>query len=506
MNQPMRPYFLPTLCFMVLAVGVGLTPGVAASPPEQLGLIIADCAIGTEKYSARCGTFTVYEDRASSSGRTIALPVVVLPAKHPTHRAIFWNPGGPGASATQIAPFIAAGLFAKELTQLRERYDIVLVDNRGIGGSKPQQCDTAPPEHPEYYFLQLWPDALLSACRERLSADANLSLYTSSLAADDMDDIRAALGYRRVVLDGDSYGTFFYLAYMRQHARNVESAILDGVAPPGLLIVPLQDAAGAQLAMDQLFAACVNDADCAAHFPNFAAHFVELVHRLDAGPISLNILNPATQRPQVVLLSKEVFADRLRQTLYLSAAAAYIPYIVERAYLQDYVPLGQMIDATTRGLAGVVEVGANLSTTCAEDIPFITENEAQRSSAGSFEGDLRVRAQQRACKIWNVKPVAATFNEPVRSQIPVLMVSGSDDPTTPPKYAALALPYLPNARLALVQGAAHVTETPCTDRLKVDFVLSGSARGLDVSSCSKAFRRPPFTTSMTGFEDADPVR
>jgi pimeloyl-ACP methyl ester carboxylesterase len=502
----MRAQFLFTSWFMVLAVSLGSTGGMAApSLPQQSGLKIADCVIGTEKYSARCGTFSVYEDRAASSGRTIALPIVVLPAKHPAHKAIFWNPGGPGAGATPLAPFIAAGLFAKELTQLRERYDIVLVDNRGIGGARPQQCATAPPEHPEYYFLQIWPDALLKACRDRLAADADLSLYTSTLAADDLDDIRAALGYPKIVLDGASYGTLFYLAYMRQHPNHVESAILDGVAPPGLLIVPLQDAAGAQLAMDQLFAACAQDADCAVHFPHFAAHFAELLHRFDGGPIAFSMPNPATHEPQTVLLSKEVFADRLRQTMYVSAAAAYVPYILERAYLQDYGPLGRMIDATTRGLAGLVEVGANLSVTCAEDIPFITEEETKRSSAGSFEGNLRVRAQQRACGIWNVKPVAANFNEPVRSQLPVLMVSGSDDPTTPPKYAELALPYLPNARRVIVQGAAHVTETPCTDRLKVEFVLSRSARGLDVSSCSNAFHRPPFTTSMDGFEAADPI-
>jgi pimeloyl-ACP methyl ester carboxylesterase len=466
---------------------------------------MADCTIGQQNYPARCGAFTVHEDRNSSSGRTIALPIVVLPAKHPTRSAIFWNPGGPGASAVALAPFIAAGLFAKELTELRERYDIVFVDNRGIGG-RSQHCELSPPDHPEYYFLQIWPDGLLRTCRQRLAAGADLSLYTSSMAADDLEDIRDALGYLKVVLDSDSYGTLFYLAYMRQHPEHVESAILDGVAPPGLLIVPLEDAAGAQLAMDQLFAACANDADCAARFPDLAEHFTNLVHRFDPGPLSVNIHNPMTQRPQVVPLSKEVFAERLRQTLYVSAAAAYVPYIVERAYLQDYLPLGQMIDATTRGLASVVEIGANLSVTCAEDIPFITEDQVRRTSAGTFEGDLRVRAQQRACGIWSVRSVTAAFNVPVRSKAPILMISGSDDPTTPPKYAALALAYMPNARRVLVQGAAHVTETPCTDRLKVEFVLARSARGLNVSSCTGAFHRPPFATSMKGFEDADPVR
>jgi pimeloyl-ACP methyl ester carboxylesterase len=471
----------------------------AISNASKLGLKLTACTLGQTKVPARCGTFVVYEDRAAASGRTIELAVTVLPAKQSTHRAIFWNPGGPGADTVANAPAIADGDFARELMDLHEHYDIVFVDNRGIGGSGAQQCELSPPAHPELYFLQLWPDELLRACRDRLAARANLSLYTSSLAADDLDDIRAALGYPKIVLDGNSYGSFLALVYMRQHPEHVESAVLDGVAPPGLLILPLQDAAGAELAMRQLIAACSHDVDCKNHFPQFAAHFAILTHRFDTGPIQVRIENPATKQPQVVSLSKEVFADRLRQTLYGAATAAYVPYIVEQAYLQDYIPLGQMIDQTTRGLADFVMMGANLSVTCAENIPFITEEEIRRSSAGSFEGDARVRAQQRACRIWNVKPVPAGFNEPVRSEAPVLMVSGSDDPASPASYAALELPYLPNAKRALVQGAAHVTETACTDRLKVAFVLANSARRLDVASCRSAFRRPPFATSMVGF-------
>lgn len=471
-------------------------PEAAAAP---LGLHLEDCVVGTRKTPGRCGTFVVYENRAAREGRTIELRLLVLPARHPSHRAIFWNPGGPGAGAVPLADQIADGVFARELTELREHYDIVFVDNRGVSGAREQQCDAAyPPAHPEVYFLQIWPDAPLRACRERLTQHADLSLYNSSIAADDLDDIRAALGYPRIVLDGVSYGTYFYLVYIRQHPEHVESAVLDGVGPPGLLIVPLEDSAGAQLAMDHLIAACEADRACHASFPQFGPHFAALVHRFDSGPLRIRILNPASGRPQDVLLSKEVFADRLRQTLYGAGPAAYVPYVVERAWREDYVPLGQMIEATTRGLL-FVRVGANLSVTCAEDIPFATEDLIKATSADSFEGDVRVRAQQRACRIWNVASVPASFNQPVRSTVPILMVSGSDDPTSPAKFAAEALRYLPNAKNALVQGAAHATETECTDRLKVRFVLAGSARGLDADSCRAAFHRPPFATSMAGF-------
>jgi pimeloyl-ACP methyl ester carboxylesterase len=466
----------------------------------QIGLHMSECTVGSAKLPARCGTFVVYEDRAAASGRTVAIPLVVIPAEHPTGKAIFWNPGGPGGGAVDAADGIADGSFAKELMELHERYDIVLANNRGVGGANAQHCDLAPPAHPEYYFLRMWPDALLKACRERLAANANLSLYNSSISADDLDDMRAALGYSRLVLDGGSYGSFFFLVYMRQHPDHVESAILNGVSPPGLLIIPLEDAAGAQLAMDKLIVACAQDPGCEAHFPQFKEHFAAVAHRFDAGPVKIRIENTPAKQLQFVLLSKEVFADRLRQNVYSSSTAAYVPYIIERAYQQDYVPLGHMINAATQGLASGLDLGLNLSVTCAENIPFISEEDIHRTSAGSFEGDVRVRAQQRACKIWNVQPVPASFNQPVHSNAPVLMISGTDDPATPSDYAARELRYLPNAKQVLVQGASHGDETACADRLKVAFVLAGTARGLDVASCRSAFHRPSFATSMKGYD------
>ena len=137
--------------------------------------------------------------------------------------------------------------------------------------------------------------------------------------------------------------------------------------------------------------------------------------------------------------------------------------------------------------------GLNLSVTCAEDIPFITEADVTRYSAGTFEGDARVRAQQRACKIWNVDPAPASFVEPVRSDAPILMISGSDDPASPPQYARQAIAYLPNARIMLVPGASHDSDLPpCVDTTIVAFVRARSAAGLDLTKCAAKYRRPPF--------------
>jgi pimeloyl-ACP methyl ester carboxylesterase len=484
---------LAVLIFMAL-----LSASAAAAAP-QLGLDLVQCSVGSSKIPARCGTFTVYENRTAKSGRTVAIPLVVIPAEHPSHQAVFWNPGGPGGAAVDAADSIADGSAAGELISLHEHYDIVLADNRGVGGANAQKCDLSPQAHPEYYFLQLWPDALLKACRDRLAANANLSLYNSIISADDLDDIRAALGYPKIVLDGDSYGTYFFFVYMRQFPAHVESAIFQGVAPPMLLKIPLEDASGSQLAVDRLIAACAQDAACNAHFPQFKEHFAAVAHRFDAGPLKVRIENAATKQPQFVLLSKEVFADRLRQALYNAGPAAYVPYIIERAYRGDYLPLGQLIEAVTQGLASEVELGLNLSVTCAEDLPFITEDAVRRTSAGTFEGDARVRAQQRACKIWNVQPVPASFNQPVRSAAAVLMISGTADPATPPDFATHELRYLPHGKQILLQGASHGDETACTDNLLVQFVLGQGVLPPNTPSCTASFHRPPFATSMKTF-------
>ena len=93
-----------------------------------------------------------------------------------------------------------------------------------------------------------------------------------------------------------------------------------------------------------------------------------------------------------------------------------------------------------------------------------------------------------------------SFNDPVSSGVPILMIAGSDDPVTPPKYAAAALPYLPNAKLVLVRGAGHGVFTSCTNRLMIAFIREASVKNMSTSACSGAFTVPPFATSMAKWQ------
>lgn len=465
---------------------------------DALGPHLTPCLIGRMKTPARCGTFGVYEHRTTQSGRIIALHLIVVPAKHPTHHAIAEIAGGPGQAVTEFAAPMIDGVFGGWRAAQHDTYDFVFMDDRGMGTSNPFPCSFAPPNDPASYFRYLYPPKLVAACRAHSAASHDLSAYTTNNTVDDLDEIRAALGYDKIVLDGGSYGTFFSFTYMRRHPQHVQSAILDGVDPPHFQAVP-GEPLGAQKALDDLVAKCRADSTCNARFPHFADHFNAVVNRLNRGPLAVPVHNLATKRVQTVELSKEVFVDSLRHVLYSPEGAAYIPYAIERAYAKDYAPLAEMVQTVVVGFATDLNMGAFLSYSCADWVPFITPQQLAEARARSFAGDLRYRAQQGACATWHVPVMDASFNDPVRSAAPVLMILGSDDPATPPQYGLDALRYLPNGRAIVVKGAGHGADTSCTDKLEAQFMQTGSAAGLDVDSCSETLKLPPFATSMKGW-------
>ena len=112
---------------------------------------------------------------------------------------------------------------------LREHRDIVLVDQRGTGGSNGLTCDFyGPPADPANYFEPFLPLSRVRECRDRLSAAADLTQYTTANSVADLDDVRAAFGYERINLDGGSYGTRPAQLYLRRYPESVRSVVLTG--------------------------------------------------------------------------------------------------------------------------------------------------------------------------------------------------------------------------------------------------------------------------------------
>lgn len=465
----------------------------------QTGLHLRPCTQGHRKTQAECGTFGVYENRASHSGRVIQLGVVVLKGRHRTRDAIAYIEGGPGVAAVPDAPYIGDGV-DPVLAPFRDDYNVLFVDNRGMGKSNPTRCNISPYSDMAAYFLQIWPTKILAACYKRYATASDPSAYNTDNAVDDLDDVRAAFGYRKLLLYGGSYGSFFSFVYIRRHPDRVKGAVLEGVIAPHFQALPGAPD-GAQIALDDLAAKCSRDVRCATAFPHFMEHFQAVLARFANGPVLVTVRNTKTKKLQPVRLSKEVLVDRVRETLYSPDSAAFVPYVVERAYHFDYVPLGRIIDLWSQFTARGQDAGTNLAYRCADIDPFISEAELSAAAATSFTKDLRVRAERQACSIWKVDPMPAAFNDPVRSSVPILLLNGSDDPATPAKYAVGALRYLSNAKLVLVRGAGHGVFTACTNRIMIAFIRDLSVKGISASACSAAFKVPAFALSMAQWQD-----
>ncbi|MGH8399430.1 MAG: alpha/beta fold hydrolase, partial [Gammaproteobacteria bacterium] len=180
---------------------------------------------------AKCTTLSVPEDRAKPEGKKISLHIAVLRARtgQPAPDPLFFIAGGPGQAATQA--YIEE---APAFERIRESRDIVLVDQRGTGGSNPLDCPSTPDNNSNPTAAEITRQA--QACLKQLTGDPRF--YTTTVAVKDLDTVRAALGYNDIDLYGISYGTRVALEYLRDFPQHVRSVILDGVVPADRVLGP----------------------------------------------------------------------------------------------------------------------------------------------------------------------------------------------------------------------------------------------------------------------------
>jgi hypothetical protein len=264
------------------------------------------------------------------------------------------------------------------------------------------------------------------------------------------------------------------------------------VAPPDYRI-PLPFARAIQHAIDRTLEDCALDEACGKDFPLLRAEFAAVLAKLDKGPINFETINPVTNKSQQLTMSRDVFINALRLLLYSTETARYVPLLIHRAAQDSFGPLATMAFTLGRALGDQIARGMHFSVTCAEDVPFITADDLARETAGTYLGDFTVRTYQNACRLWPQGKVGASFARPVKSDTPVLMISGDLDPVSPKWIAEAASRHLPNSRHIVIREAAHTPITECIDSLMAEFIAKGSARDLN-AACVDQIRRPPFVT------------
>lgn len=482
---------LPAVLLALAAAGAhGCTTGPA--PPRATATLVP-CFVEGVRAPARCTTVRVFEDRARGAGRTIDLRVVVIPAlaSAPAPDPIFFLAGGPGQAATQIAGFSLAAA-----DRLHDKHDFVFVDQRGTGASNGLFCEAAADDAPlaERFDSTFDPDAV-TRCQD--DQDADLRLYGTSLAMDDLDDVRAALGYSKINLWGTSYGTRAALVYLRAHGDHARTAVLDSVAPMSLYL-PLSIAKDAERALDLLFAGCAAEPACGAAFPALRDRFHSFVARLDGEPIRTTVAHPVTGAREDLVLDRQAFLAGLRGLLYTPELAALVPLALDRAMAGDLAPFVTMARELSGGLERSIATGMFLSVVCSEDVPFFGPDELERETAGTLFGPESAREILRSCERWPRAEIPKSYRAPVESDVPVLLLSGMLDPVTPPAWADDARKTLSRSAAVVFAGTAHnAATTACARRIAATFVERGSEAELD-TTCAATLTAPRFFTTFAG--------
>lgn len=484
-NEPIRASVLVVLSFLSAALpGLG-EPLVPPAPVEAVEVKPHPCQLTGYDKDVLCATYPVWENRETRTGRRIGLNIVILPAQGPDKQPdpVFEIAGGPGQGLSEVGEYVGLD---------RRKRDIVLVDQRGTGRSNPLYCHLyGDPVDYRRAAGDLYPVDAVRECRAKLEKVADLTQYTTSAFADDLNEIRQWLGYGKINLIGGSYGSRAAQVYLRRHPETVRSLVMTAVAPVDLLL-PLRHAYAGQRALDLLLAECESQPECRAAFPDTRADLKAIRERIEKG-VTVTVTNRYTGEKQEVRPSWGLMAEGIRYALY-GPDSAELPRRLRDAARGDLAPLVQAaierrLDLSIGSPGRLYYLGMNLSVTCAEDLPFITEEMIRKETAGTYLGEYRVRQQKAACEAWPRGKVPADIHEPVRSDVPVLLMSGERDPATPPEMAESASRFMKNRLLVVIPRGSHGGGGECMDKLTHGLLDRGSVQGLD-PSCFKTESAP----------------
>ncbi len=484
---------------------VALTPGRApAQPPGELPAHrLQPCRLLGFEHEAVCGQVRRPLDPGAPQGRQIDVHFAVLPAlarnKHPD--PVFVFAGGPGQSAIDLA-----GTWSRLLARVSNRRDIVLIDQRGTGRSARLACPELPPTAPMAQTLP--PEAQasrLARCREALQQlpHGDLRHYTTWVAMGDVEAVRQALGAPRVNLLGVSYGTRAALEYQRQFPRAVRRLVIDGVAPPDM-VLPAAFSADNQAALDGVWTACEADAaTCRTLHPGLREEWLALLRSL---PREVAVAHPVTGEVERLVLTRELLLGLVRAPLYAPALAAGLPRAVGEAARGRFEALFGLASALQGARGATLAEGMHFSVICTEDVPRMGGGSAAAAGGaapGAPEGVAPAGADfasvfadqyRRLCAGWPRGDVPAAFYGVPAAPVPALVLSGGGDPVTPPRHGERVARALgAKARHVVVTEAGHgVVGLPCLRDVAFRFVdaLDDAAALAVKADCAATLPRP----------------
>lgn len=459
------------------------------------GATFERCFVRGEERAAKCKQVEVPVNWDEPNGQKIHINMAIIPAKGGFSEAdpFVLFAGGPGQAATDYAALISVAF-----DEINERRDVILIDQRGTGGSHQLQCDfdvVTSGQGIGYISPEDTREAITQCAASH--EDVDIRYFTSFDAIKDVEHIREMLGIAQFNIWGGSYGTRIGLLYMKLHPTSIRTAILDGVTSPNSKIFDLSPK-GAQDAFTSLADDCAADTACYAAFGNINATFDGLLKKYRDNPEQMQVLNPITAEWMEGEMNETLLADIVRTSLYQPSRASILPFALSQAEGGNFKPLFALTLDGLSWAGDTMAMGLTLSVLCSEDLPRHTDAGAALAGKGSFHKDFYYKFWRAACDSWKIRDVIDGYTDPITVDVPTLVLSGGIDPVTPPMSAEYAVKNLPNVLHLIAPKSGHnVSPFGCAPDIMGDFVDSGSLEGLEGTCLTKPIR-PAFLIRPTG--------
>lgn len=395
------------------------------------------------------------------------VPVVVLESTGSGRQgdAVIFIPGGPGQAGGVDEESVA--FWSEWMEQLDWRRDLVIYDPRGTGSSRPRPaCQEERAAIRDYYLdppTSLADEVVryhagLEACRQRLQADgAPIAAYNTAGFADDVVDLMAALEPTEWNLYGVSHGSRVALEVMRRDPPGLRSAILDSVLPSDADQL-MNGPSATYEALQGLFSYCERDVYCVARYPRLRRSFEVSLQRARERPRDLSVYLPGRIQPSQIRLDDQSLFAMYAGSFYTWEGIATLPGLITTAAAGNLDLLQPDFEATIQAdLDPTFSWPVFYSAAC-HDAPraathtdFVSELSQYPSVKPYFEHNWELDP----CRVWDSGRVDEAFFEPVRSDVPALVVAGDLDPITPAEWARQAAAHLSASQTFVFPGVGH---------------------------------------------------
>lgn len=439
----------------------------------------------------QCATATVPLDYARPDSGNFTLALIRHPAAKPDQRigTLFWNPGGPSDAGTEYLPASLMGF----PEAVRERFDIVSWDPRGMGGGTTPVIQCFENAAAEAQFMETHFTGTIARTTEDLMADSRaradfnaaciarngdlLKHVSTADNARDLDLLRQAVGEEKLSYYGTSYGTFLGATYINMFPDHVRAAVLDGGVAPSAWA----GGAGEDLSLST-FIRLGSDLGSATTIDAF----ITACGAASARDCAFSAGSPAATREKWQKLLQRARSEGLHIEGETIDDGALLSYVASSVYLVDPLPgfdrfpgykaVAETLEAfsqpaTTTATASetvrkaastapetyTTSAGRQLAVICGESPnPETPETIARQAELSFARAGLSPWPFTASCLGWTARataPYLGPWNN--RTAQPVLVIANSFDPATAFGSSVRLAQELDDARLLPVNGFGH---------------------------------------------------